>query len=147
MPDIPISKFKKDAKALHKAFLAGDSDAKQRVSAIFKDVTEVTLQQVQLVIAREAGFDSWKKLLDDSDKLLHCNFCGKSQHEVRKLIAGPNVYVCDECVGLCNNIIYEESSDSRMIDISGEGGELKARDIVSALIKYEPDTPFFIRRL
>ena len=65
----------------------------------------------------------------------------------RKLIAGPNVYVCDECVGLCNNIIYEESSDSRMIDISGEGGELKARDIVSALIKYEPDTPFFIRRL
>ena len=41
-------------------------------------------------------------------KLLHCNFCGKSQHEVRKLIAGPSVYVCDECVELCNDIIREE---------------------------------------
>ena len=40
-------------------------------------------------------------------KLLHCNFCGKSQHEVRKLIAGPSVYVCDECVELCNDIIRE----------------------------------------
>ena len=45
-------------------------------------------------------------------KLLHCNFCGKSQHEVRKLIAGPSVYVCDECVELCNDIIREELQDS-----------------------------------
>ncbi|MCL1123941.1 ATP-dependent protease ATP-binding subunit ClpX [Shewanella surugensis] len=44
----------------------------------------------------------------DSDKLLYCSFCGKSQHEVRKLIAGPSVYVCDECVELCNDIIREE---------------------------------------
>jgi len=42
------------------------------------------------------------------DKLLYCSFCGKSQHEVRKLIAGPSVYVCDECVELCNEIIREE---------------------------------------
>lgn len=42
------------------------------------------------------------------DKLLHCSFCGKSQHEVRKLIAGPSVYVCDECVTLCNEIINED---------------------------------------
>ena len=42
-------------------------------------------------------------------KLLHCNFCGKSQHEVRKLIAGPSVYVCDECVELCMDIIKEEN--------------------------------------
>ncbi|MGJ0484074.1 MAG: ATP-dependent Clp protease ATP-binding subunit ClpX [Methylomicrobium sp.] len=44
----------------------------------------------------------------DEDKLLYCSFCGKSQHEVRKLIAGPSVYVCDECVELCNDIIKDE---------------------------------------
>ena len=44
----------------------------------------------------------------DSSKILYCSFCGKSQHEVRKLIAGPSVYICDECVELCNDIIREE---------------------------------------
>ena len=44
----------------------------------------------------------------DNGKLLYCSFCGKSQHEVRKLIAGPSVYICDECVDLCNDIIREE---------------------------------------
>ena len=45
------------------------------------------------------------------DKLLYCSFCGKSQHEGRKLIAGPSVFVCDECVELCNEIIREEAED------------------------------------
>ena len=49
---------------------------------------------------------------DDSGKLLYCSFCGKSQHEVRKLIAGPSVFVCDECVELCNDIIREEVSEA-----------------------------------
>src|SRR5690625_5768442 len=44
----------------------------------------------------------------DKGKILYCSFCGKSQHEVRKLIAGPSVYICDECVDLCNDIIREE---------------------------------------
>lgn len=44
----------------------------------------------------------------DDDRLLYCSFCNKSQHEVRKLIAGPSVYVCDECVELCNDIIKDE---------------------------------------
>src|SRR5690606_32966081 len=44
----------------------------------------------------------------DSNKILYCSFCGKSQHEVRKLIAGPSVFICDECVELCNDIIREE---------------------------------------
>ncbi len=44
-----------------------------------------------------------------NDKLLYCSFCGKSQHEVRKLIAGPSVFICDECVDLCNDIIREET--------------------------------------
>lgn len=49
---------------------------------------------------------------DDSGKLLYCSFCGKSQHEVRKLIAGPSVFICDECVELCNDIIREEVAES-----------------------------------
>ncbi len=47
----------------------------------------------------------------DNDRLLYCSFCGKSQHEVRKLIAGPSVFICDECVELCNDIIREEVQD------------------------------------
>ena len=44
----------------------------------------------------------------ESNKLLHCSFCGKNQNEVNKLIAGPSVFVCDECVDLCNEIIRDE---------------------------------------
>ena len=51
-------------------------------------------------------------------KLLYCSFCGKSQNEVRKLIAGPSVFICDECVDLCNDIIQEELEDSH------ESGEI-----------------------
>src|SRR6201987_787558 len=47
-----------------------------------------------------------------ADKLLYCSFCGKSQHEVRKLIAGPSVFICDECIELCNDIIREEGGGS-----------------------------------
>lgn len=49
---------------------------------------------------------------DDNGKLLYCSFCGKSQHEVRKLIAGPSVFICDECVDLCNDIIREEIQEN-----------------------------------
>ena len=48
----------------------------------------------------------------DSNNLLFCSFCGKNQNEVRKLIAGPSVYICDECVDLCNDIIKEELNES-----------------------------------
>ena len=44
------------------------------------------------------------------EKLLYCSFCGKSQHEVKKLIAGPSVFICDECIDLCNDIIRDEQS-------------------------------------
>jgi ATP-dependent Clp protease ATP-binding subunit ClpX len=47
------------------------------------------------------------------DGMLHCSFCSKSQHEVRKLIAGPSVYVCDECVALCSEIIHEQGHDDK----------------------------------
>ncbi|MDH5184416.1 MAG: ATP-dependent Clp protease ATP-binding subunit ClpX [Gammaproteobacteria bacterium] len=55
------------------------------------------------------------------DKLLYCSFCGKSQHEVRKLIAGPSVFVCDECVDLCNDIIREEIQEQ---EAGASGGKL-----------------------
>jgi ATP-dependent Clp protease ATP-binding subunit ClpX len=51
---------------------------------------------------------------NDNSKLLYCSFCGKSQHEVRKLIAGPSVFICDECVDLCNDIIREEVRDKHV---------------------------------
>lgn len=69
----------------------------------------------------------------NAEKLLYCSFCGKSQHEVRKLIAGPSVYICDECVELCNDIIKEELQE----DISVGGTELpKPKEIKSVLDEY-----------
>ena len=56
-----------------------------------------------------------------SEKLLYCSFCGKSQHEVRKLIAGPSVFICDECVDLCNDIIREEVRN----DQSSKGSDFR----------------------
>src|SRR5436309_11100426 len=50
------------------------------------------------------------KKSSSGEKLLYCSFCGKSQHEVKKLIAGPSVFICDECIDLCNDIISDETS-------------------------------------
>ena len=49
-----------------------------------------------------------EKKASSGEKTLYCSFCGKSQHEVKKLIAGPSVFVCDECIELCNEIIRDE---------------------------------------
>ncbi|WP_290649694.1 ATP-dependent Clp protease ATP-binding subunit ClpX [Aquisalimonas sp.] len=70
---------------------------------------------------------------DDGGKLLYCSFCGKSQHEVRKLIAGPSVFVCDECVELCNDIIREEMQEK-----SASGGSQlpKPHEIADVLDEY-----------
>ena len=57
--------------------------------------------------------------VNDGGKLLFCSFCGKNQNEVRRLIAGPSVYICDECVDLCNDIITEESQTSDEQETSG----------------------------
>jgi ATP-dependent Clp protease ATP-binding subunit ClpX len=51
------------------------------------------------------------KKSSSGEKLLYCSFCGKSQHEVKKLIAGPSVFICDECIDLCNDIIRDEVSE------------------------------------
>lgn len=71
---------------------------------------------------------------DDNGKLLYCSFCGKSQHEVRKLIAGPSVFICDECVDLCNDIIREEIQESAQ---EGGGEKLPTpKDIAATLDEY-----------
>ena len=57
----------------------------------------------------------------DSKNTLYCSFCGKSQHEVRKLIAGPTVFICDECVELCMDIIREENKSSMVKSQEGVG--------------------------
>ena len=70
---------------------------------------------------------------NDDGKLLYCSFCGKSQHEVRKLIAGPSVFICDECVELCNDIIREEMQESS----SDDGDALpKPHELNAALDEY-----------
>ncbi len=53
-----------------------------------------------------------EKKSSSGEKLLYCSFCGKSQHEVKKLIAGPSVFICDECIDLCNDIIRDEAAQS-----------------------------------
>ena len=57
---------------------------------------------------------------DQDKKLLYCSFCGKSQHEVKKLIAGPSVFICDECVELCNDIIREELLESEGVVVKDD---------------------------
>lgn len=71
---------------------------------------------------------------NNDDKLLYCSFCGKSQHEVKKLIAGPSVFVCDECVELCNDIIREELQE---VSADQADAELPTpREINAALDSY-----------
>ncbi len=69
----------------------------------------------------------------DSKNTLYCSFCGKSQHEVRKLIAGPTVFICDECVELCMDIIREETKSS---GLKSQNGVPSPRDICAVLDDY-----------
>src|ERR1700710_571338 len=69
----------------------------------------------------------------DSKNTLYCSFCGKSQHEVRKLIAGPTVFICDECVELCMDIIREENKTNL---VKSREGVPTPRDILKVLDDY-----------
>ncbi|NLM20798.1 MAG: AAA domain-containing protein, partial [Peptococcaceae bacterium] len=72
------------------------------------------------------------KLNDDKNQL-KCSFCGKNQEQVKKLVAGPGVYICDECIELCNEIIDEELQD----DVGSDIGEIpKPKEIKSVLDMY-----------
>ncbi|MDD5180040.1 MAG: ATP-dependent Clp protease ATP-binding subunit ClpX [Gallionellaceae bacterium] len=70
------------------------------------------------------------------DKLLYCSFCGKSQHEVRKLIAGPSVFVCDECIELCNDIIREETPSGGALGKTDKNDLPVPHDICKHLDEY-----------
>jgi ATP-dependent Clp protease ATP-binding subunit ClpX len=71
----------------------------------------------------------------DDDANLACSFCGKSQREVKKLIAGPTVYICDECIELCNDIIAEEYGQE---EVSTTASRVpKPREIKEALDEYD----------
>ncbi|MCE2944020.1 MAG: ATP-dependent Clp protease ATP-binding subunit ClpX [Lysobacteraceae bacterium] len=74
----------------------------------------------------------------DSAKILYCSFCGKSQHEVRKLIAGPSVFICDECVELCNDIIREELEDKSQ---AARSHLPKPKEILEVLDQYVVGQP------
>ena len=69
----------------------------------------------------------------NNKNILYCSFCGKSQHEVRKLIAGPTVFICDECVELCMDIIREESKDTF---VKHQDGLPSPKEICSVLDDY-----------
>jgi len=66
-----------------------------------------------------------------SEKLLYCSFCGKSQHEVKKLIAGPSVFICDECIELCNDIIRDEAAEATA---TGGGDKLPTPQEIRAIL-------------
>src|SRR6187431_2759505 len=71
--------------------------------------------------------------IGDGGDLLKCSFCGKSQKQVKKLIAGPGVYICDECIDLCNEIIEEELAEGAEVSL----GELpKPKEILEFLSAY-----------
>ena len=68
----------------------------------------------------------------ESNKLLHCSFCGKNQNEVNKLIAGPSVFICDECVDLCNEIIRDELEEK---SLKSRENLPKPKEIKSSIIE------------
>ncbi|WP_424192187.1 ATP-dependent Clp protease ATP-binding subunit ClpX [Ampullimonas aquatilis] len=71
-----------------------------------------------------------------SEKLLYCSFCGKSQHEVKKLIAGPSVFICDECIELCNDIIRDETQSSTEGQVAVKSDLPTPQEIADILDQY-----------
>lgn len=71
-----------------------------------------------------------------SEKLLYCSFCGKSQHEVKKLIAGPSVFICDECIELCNDIVRDELSATELGDKPAKNDLPTPKEIAALLDQY-----------
>ncbi|MFL2980989.1 MAG: ATP-dependent Clp protease ATP-binding subunit ClpX [Methylophilaceae bacterium] len=75
-------------------------------------------------------------MAEEKEKSLFCSFCGKNQHEVKKLIAGPSVFICDECVDLCNDIIKEESKELNEQLEKTESNLLSPQELSKALGEY-----------
>ena len=101
-------KLKAKAKQLFKSVKASERSGLDRIKPYFRDPADFKLTQAQLVVARELHLNSWRELIAKVD-WKRCSFCKKWQYELLTLIAGPDdVYVCDECIDLCNGIIEEQ---------------------------------------
>ncbi len=104
------------------------------------------------LIAKAFGYDNWNVLAakieaarlraasagaghEAAVKPLYCSFCGKSQHDVSKLIAGPSVFICDECVGICTDIIREETPIWKVLSVLAEA-ERSGRDGYPAALEH-----------
>ena len=102
--------------------------------ALTNDNLTLTHSRSLELVAQAFGFDNWNILaarieadrpmaVEAGPKTLHCSFCGKSQHDVKKLIAGPNVMICDACVALCNDVI-EHTDVLALLPADGDGSAL-----------------------
>jgi hypothetical protein len=132
--------------------------------ALKAKAVETTHSECLELIAKAFGYESWNILaakveaaqsgtldaavlstagtvVSEANSTLHCSFCGKSQHEVRQLIAGPTVFICDECVGLCNGIIENEEvldfftaddEHAALADAHGKPAEELVSDVLRA---------------
>jgi hypothetical protein len=147
-----------------------DSKAMARAlrDALKAKAVETTQSECLELIAKAFGCESWNVLaakieaaqsgaLDgaalstaermavEANSTLHCSFCGKSQHGVRKLIAGPKVFICDECVGLCNGVIENEevfdlfAADDERVALTGAHGK-PAEELVSEVLRAKKHT-------
>ena len=143
----------RDAKAMARALC----------DALKAKTVEITHSECLELIAKAFGYESWNILAAkveaarsgapdaavvstggtiaaEANSPLHCSFCGKSQHEVRKLIAGPTVFICDACVGLCNGIIEDEkvfdffAADDEDAALAGTSGK-PAEELVSEALR------------
>lgn len=72
--------------------------------------------------------------LEDEKELIRCSFCGKTQDQVRKIVAGPNVYICDECINLCHEIVLEELGVEQDIDISEMLKPIEIKEILDTYV-------------
>jgi hypothetical protein len=130
-------------------------DAKVMARALrdgLKDKTpEVTHSESLELVAKAFGCDNWNILsarIDAAEPragaepartpILYCSFCGKTQHQVRKLIAGPHVYICDECVDLCNDIVDDPESDPEFLRLV-QGDEQGARGMSTEQLAHYVD--------
>ena len=109
---------------------------------------DLTHGQSLELTAKAFGYDNWNILAakieaaqhalaetrPETDKTLYCSFCGKSQHEVAKLIAGPNSFICDECVGLCNDIVEHGAVLALLEADAADGGEAAGYPKLAAFV-------------
>lgn len=119
--------------------------------ALTAKAVENTHSECLELIAKAFGYENWNTLaakieaarpstsnaqvVSQPNAALHCSFCGKTQHEVRKLIAGPTVFICGECVGLCTGILEEEEIldlFAASTDVREKAGEELASDVLRA---------------